>query len=182
VTGIFEGRGTPRPHRWYWKRTDPSSGAPDDESGILLPVQLLATPSASIVLGNLTAYSTGLEFMLTIRYEPEVLDPHGGCHHYYQGGDPDRCLRIGLQLGDGTRITSLDHLLRGDQQAPPLARLRQTWGGGLWKRWWVHPLPPPGPILFVLEWPFATKERVTAQLDGDAIREAASRSIRLWET
>jgi hypothetical protein len=100
---------------------------------------------------------------------------------YFQGGDPDECLRIGLQFSDGTRTTSLDHLLPREQRERAPAPLRQTWGGGQRQRWWVHPLPPPGPILFVLEWPAAARERVTAQLDGDAIREAASRSIRFWD-
>ena len=183
MSGIFEGRGDPRPHRWYWRRTDPAAGSPDDESGILLPVhlRLLAAPSASIVLGGVTAYSTGLEFMLTISYDPELLDPQGGCHHYYQGGNPDWCLRIGMQFSDGTRTTSLDHLLLPEQREQAPATLTRTWSGGQRERWWVNPLPPSGPILFVLEWPAAARERITAQLDGDAIREAASHSIRFWD-
>jgi len=187
MTDIFEGRGNPQFRPWYQKRTDPSHEAPDDESGALLPVRmhLLASPIASIVLGNLIAYSTGLEFMLGIRYDRAVLDPMGGCGHYYQDDDPDRCLRIGLQLGDGTRVTSLDYLRRGDEESPPTWELTQTWGGGggdtFQKRWWLWPLPPPGPVLFVLEWPAATGERITARLDGEAIRLAASQSIRFWE-
>ena len=108
MTEIFQGR---EPHltRWYRKRVDPRHGAPDDESGALLPVrvQLLAAPGASIVLGNLVAYSTGLEFMLFIRHDP-ALDPSwGGCDHYYEGDDPDQCLRFGLQFSDGSRVTRL---------------------------------------------------------------------------
>jgi len=183
MSGIFEGRGDPRPHRWYWKQTDPTLGSPDDESGILLPVhlRLLDTPNASLVLGGMTAYSTGVEFRLTTHYDPDLLDPQGGCHRYFQGGDPDQCLRIGLQFSDGTRTTSLDHLLPSEQREQAPAALKKTWDGGQRQRWWVHPLPPSGPVLFVLEWPAATKERITVQLDGDAMRQAASRSIRFWD-
>ena len=182
MTDIFQGH-EPRVTRWYLKRVDPRHGAPDDESGALLPVRmrLLAAPGASIVLGNLIAYSTGLEFMLFIRHDPDLDPSWGGCNHYYEDDDPDQCLRFGLQFSDGSRVTSLDSRRRRAQKTPPSFLLRETWPGGNAQRWWVHPLPPAGPILLVLEWPVAARNRVTVQLDGDAIRAAASQSIRFWD-
>lgn len=47
-------------------------------------------------------------------------------------------------------------------------------------RWWAWPLPPPGPLEFVCEWPPFGIPETRAGLDGQLILDAAARSIRLW--
>jgi hypothetical protein len=46
--------------------------------------------------------------------------------------------------------------------------------------YWVWRLPPPRPITFVCHWPALGIEDGRAQIDGQRIRDAASRSVDLW--
>lgn len=54
--------------------------------------------------------------------------------------------------------------------------------GGTVRRWdgnfWVHSLPPDGPVAFVASWPEYGGDG--AELDGTAIRAAAARAVILW--
>lgn len=56
-------------------------------------------------------------------------------------------------------------------------------GAGLLSRewtYWVSPLPPPGPLALVCEWPaFGISESKT-EIDAQPILDAASQSIVLW--
>jgi hypothetical protein len=46
--------------------------------------------------------------------------------------------------------------------------------------YWVWPLPPPGPIGFVCEWPAMGIGATQVALDAGPIRDAATRSVDLW--
>ena len=56
--------------------------------------------------------------------------------------------------------------------------------GGTGRRWdgnfWVHPLPPDGPVTFVASWPEYGAAETRAGLDGTVIRAAAARAVVLW--
>ena len=56
--------------------------------------------------------------------------------------------------------------------------------GGTAGRWdgefWVHPLPPEGPVTFVASWPEYGVAETRAEMDGAAIRAAAERAVVLW--
>jgi len=56
--------------------------------------------------------------------------------------------------------------------------------GGSERRWdglfWVHPLPPDGPVTSVASWPGYGVTETRAELDGAAIRAAAARAVILW--
>ena len=52
----------------------------------------------------------------------------------------------------------------------------QTWDG----KFWVHPLPPEGPVTFVVSWLEHGVAEARAELDGAAIGEAAQRAVTLW--
>jgi hypothetical protein len=56
--------------------------------------------------------------------------------------------------------------------------------GGSDRRWdgdfWVHPLPPDGPVTFVAAWLRHGVPEVHAELDGAAIRAAARHAVTLW--
>jgi hypothetical protein len=45
--------------------------------------------------------------------------------------------------------------------------------------YWLWRLPPPGPVVFVCDWPAVGIEQARAQIDGQRIRDAAARSIDL---
>lgn len=50
-----------------------------------------------------------------------------------------------------------------------------------WHSWcWVHPLPPPGPVVFGVAWPSYDVPETHVEIEGALIREAAARAISLW--
>jgi hypothetical protein len=62
--------------------------------------------------------------------------------------------------------------------------LQQGGGGGSscsqdWD-FWVHPLPPDGPVTLVGSWVEHGIAESRAELDGAAIRAAAGRAVTLW--
>jgi hypothetical protein len=46
--------------------------------------------------------------------------------------------------------------------------------------YWIWPLPPPGAVTFVCEWPKLEIPESQATIEGEAIREAAGRAERVW--
>jgi hypothetical protein len=48
------------------------------------------------------------------------------------------------------------------------------------QNFWVHPLPPPGPVTLVVSWPRQGIAEARAELDGAAICQAAQRAVILW--
>jgi hypothetical protein len=94
--------------------------------------------------------------------------------------------RVGVRFSDGTSA--------GDRSAPSLSTDEAGmptepllhplgWGGGL-SRWrfafWVHPLPPPGPLEVFAEWRHVGLTESKIIVNGDEVREAASRALVLW--
>src|SRR5256885_6760927 len=47
-------------------------------------------------------------------------------------------------------------------------------------RYWVWPLPPPGPVAFVCEWPAFGIPESRAELHARLILDAAARAVELW--
>jgi hypothetical protein len=62
--------------------------------------------------------------------------------------------------------------------------LNQQGGGGSAYAWdqnfWIHPLPPDGPVTLVASWLEHGVTEKRADLDGTAIRAAAARAVSLW--
>jgi hypothetical protein len=46
---------------------------------------------------------------------------------------------------------------------------------------WLWPLPPAGPVAFVVEWPSEGIAETRVEIDATLLREAAARSEVLWE-
>jgi len=67
---------------------------------------------------------------------------------------------------------------------PPSIHLGITGGGGGaafdWQMW-LWPLPPPGALTFVCEYPQVGIALTRYEVDAAPILEAASQSIKLWE-
>ena len=58
-------------------------------------------------------------------------------------------------------------------------------GGGIGQRYdlyyWVWPLPPPGRLAFVCEWPALGIPLSRYEIDSALIRDAAARDAPLWQ-
>jgi hypothetical protein len=145
-------------------------------------------PSALVVLSSLVAFSTGFElrvFILRPAPEgPEMADPtwRGS------GREPRReVFQLGVELADGRRGTNLDPWPEGDEE-PPAPHVRSmigvtgppgTFVAGWDLRFWVWPLPPPGPVRVSCRWPVAEVEHAERTLQAERIVEAAKRSLVL---
>jgi hypothetical protein len=95
-----------------------------------------------------------------------------------------------VQFADGQKATSLDTWWdyfdpQSWTQAPPSGPVLLPSGGGGGERlrsqsYWVWPLPPDGPLAFVVEWPALGVPLTQAVVDGALIRQAAAQDERLW--
>jgi hypothetical protein len=184
-------------------------GAPSNELGASVPLRLVLarTDDVAVAVVGATAYSTGVEFRLAVRRRPrswkelddqemgEFLegDPFGRLFgRPHRGREfPPEILRFGVQFSDGRKATTVgdmvpwDHGLDQDgDQEPPGALLTQgggRGGNGEWEsEFWLWPIPPPGPVAFVVEWPAKKIELSRQEVDAALFLDAAAQSELLW--
>jgi hypothetical protein len=173
------------------RRPRPAWRQPDEVIPGSVPgeLMLIRTDQVAVAIGGIRAYPNGFEFAAHVRMrghnenEPfwhDPLDRHG------QRGrqPPGDVLRLGVLYADGRRgATTGDHW-PGDAADPGRLFLQHGGSGGTARRWdgefWVHPLPPDGPVTFVASWPDYGIAETRAELDGTAIRAAAAQAVILW--
>jgi hypothetical protein len=161
-------------------------------AGVVAEELLLArSDDAAIAITGLQAYRTGFEFMLSAVLRRE--DRRG---HMLQPGLPPwpgrddeplpaEFLRVGVQFADGGVATNLDRPpfpVTDAEPAGPLLLLAEGGGDGRRydMRYWVWPLPPPGPVAFVCQWPAHGIGESRGEIDARLILDAAARAIDLW--
>jgi len=155
----------------------------------IVPVELLLarTDTHAILVTDLRAYPTGLEFALTGRPRPDLprprhhdLDrPHRFAHHD---------LWLELRFADGQRASthprSWPRTFEIEEPDPPF--LYYHGRGGSERGWrsthWLWGLPPPGPLTFVCQWPAGQLSTSGVEIDADLVLEAADRAVRVWPT
>jgi hypothetical protein len=170
---------------------------PDNVLGVALPwrIALARTERVAVLLNSATAYPNGIALQIDVRRRPDTLDeddpffPLGHPATRYRGRSgelPDELLRLGVELADGTKATTLQpHPFHLEPDAEPEGPLLTPGGGGggggTWRfDFWLWPLPPSGPLTFVCEWPSEAVELTRVEVDGATAVEAASRSELLW--
>jgi hypothetical protein len=172
-----------RHHRPPW------SGPPHGTLPGVAPIELLLAHSqkAATYITHLTAYPTGFEFELRAISAAEEhqadLDLFG--RHWPRVGDkrdelPPQLLRIGVQFADGRKATNI-----AGHDRPPSGPVMWALGGGgaggsFHQAYWVWPLPPPGPLAFVCEWPVAGIPLTRREIDAQPILEAADRAQAIF--
>jgi hypothetical protein len=71
-----------------------------------------------------------------------------------------------------------------DQDPPPGPAMHEHGGGGGGRSWrqtyWIWPLPPPGPLSFVCEWPAGGIALTRSEINAQTIRDAADRAQVLF--
>jgi hypothetical protein len=112
---------------------------------------------------------------------------------------PAELLRYGVEFADGRRASNLGEMLAGATVALPASGDEQPepdpanditlipgggHGGGRHSRQelWVWPLPPPGPVAFVCQWPRYGIPESRVEVDGQSIRAAAATAREIWPT
>jgi hypothetical protein len=147
---------------------------------------LARTERVGVAITGLLPYSAGFEIFLTARIRPGAEAGPGERVPAGPGpGGPLGSFRFGLQLADGTKVIGQRGGRGPDGGAEPDGPILRTFLGGgsprsRLSRWWAWPLPPPGPLEFVCEWPALGVPEARAGLDAQLILDGAAQSIQLW--
>lgn len=151
------------------------------------------TDEVGIYLSCFSVYPAGFEFeiFVTAKDEWTDLDPLQFDRHYRArdtGEIPPGQLRLGFQFADGSKVTNTNGRFDWDRDfgSLPKSPVMNGTGGssrdGQWQHsFWIWPLPPPGPLEFVCEWPAAEIPQTRSELDAAAIIGAASRAGRSFQ-
>jgi hypothetical protein len=160
---------------------------------VALELPLARTDRFAVFVTRLAAYPEGFGFDLLALAAPdqdedEMPDPmlFGPARHHLHrrgGAMPDDLLRIGVQFSDGGKATNMGgfpHPSPDFDTPPPGPVMHCGGGGGGGRRWhqseWVWPLPPPGPLVFVCQWPAAEIPLTRREIDAQVILDAAARA------
>jgi hypothetical protein len=172
VSGVVE-----EPDPEFFRRVGP----PENELPVVLPLAVVLgrTADVAVALTRLAVFSAGLLIELVVRVRPGAV-PMADLHQmlWRDGGGPPRML-IGLELADGTRVDN-------NRRQGPMDDVVFTSQGGSGNEnsvdqgWWLYPLPPPGPMRFVVRCPELGIDETSAELDGAAVRRAAQDVVGLW--
>jgi hypothetical protein len=158
---------------------------PDDSLGREVPLQfVIARSDAAIVaVRRITVYHNGFAFEVSVRLLPghELTDPSDffGVRALRRTHDglPDELFRFGLEFADGSTVTSLEVTGIGGPTRPRGPILAGGGGGGGDRRfdmhYWVWPLPLPGKLTFLSEWPAQRLPLTRREIDTEPIRTAA---------
>jgi hypothetical protein len=158
--------------------------------GVAAELLLAHTSDAAVAINGLRVFRTGFEFTLSIvlRHEDRrrrLFDPT--LQHHRQPGEavPPEFLCFGLQFADGSVVSNMGpHPFTSGESEPVGPMLLPNGGGGGGRhydtRYWVWPLPPMGPLIFVCQWPALRIEESRVEFDAGQILDAAARSRQLW--
>ena len=174
-----------REHRWVGPPRGTLPGF------VAIALVLARTDTVAVCLSHIAAYPAGFEFEILTMAAPgldadQVPDPmmHGpGSRRGADASLPAEMLRIGIQFTDGAKATNtsgFDH----NAEAPngPVMTSRGGSGGmGQWRQAeWVWPLPPPGPLTFVCEWPACGIPLTGHEVDSQTILDAAAQAQTIF--
>jgi hypothetical protein len=170
---------------WHRRSSPPENELP---AATGIGAVLGRTGDAAVGIGHVEAYSTGFSFTLAVRLRESIA---GGRlfalissrpHHDVAVPLGDRLL-LGIEYADGSRTSTLDDMWPPGPVGPGLRLSQQSGGGGdrnVDQGYWLSPLPPDGPVTFVLAWPRFGIAETRTTVDGGLIRAAGARSELLW--
>jgi hypothetical protein len=200
VSRFFEPPPDPWPEQAAPVNSPPWTGRPQGQPlGAVVSELLLArSERAELYIDYIDAYPEGFE--LEIRASTSVAyhelaragdgsgpDPFGR-HWPIVGERRDvllpQLLRVGVQFADGRIATSIgghDRPVGG----PIMDALRGGGHGGggesrFHQGYWISPLPPPGPVAVVCEWPILGIPVVRQEIDARLIRDAAGKARAMF--
>jgi hypothetical protein len=172
----------PQPEQPPWAKPETMLGG-----AVAAEIILARGDEAVVGVSGLTAYPNGFTFTVTAvlrREDRRGRGFHLAFHSDFTDGAEPEFLRLGVQFADGGTATNLGGYpdFSATDRTGPL--LMHDSGGGGGRRYdmnyWVWPLPPPGPVTFVCEWPAKAIAESRAEVDAQVIRDAAARALPLW--
>ncbi|WP_432564458.1 hypothetical protein [Kineococcus sp. SYSU DK003] len=171
-----------------------------------MPIELVLGRASSTVLtlSGLSAFPTGLSMTLGVRVRAQGRAVHPQLYqqvfttpHHRQRGSTWRPgqLSWGFELADGRQVTNADPGPWSEQPIGLDGTPDLTWlpshpvligGGGQASarvidcEYWLWPLPPPGPLRVLCQWPERGIEQAWHELDGEMFQRAAQRAQPIW--
>jgi hypothetical protein len=154
-------------------------------------LSLIRTDKVAVAISGLRAYPNGFEFTVHARVRHEDLpwgvSPTDSTADPRTRQAPDKALRLGVLYADGHRARTADyrpHPLVDHRPSSEYLTFLEVGRDGTDRQWngdfWVHPLPPDGPVTFVASWLLYGMAEARAELDSSVIHEAAGRAVILW--
>jgi hypothetical protein len=152
----------------------------------IVPVELVVarTDTYAVLVTDLRAYPTGLDFTLTGRPRPGRSDPVMDRRHRFAY----RNVWLELRFADGRTVsTDPRHWPRTFETVQPDPPFLYSHGSGGSERGWRSPhwlwgLPPPGRLTFVCRWAAGQNPAAGAEIDARLVLEAADRATAVWPT
>lgn len=152
---------------------------------VAVSIVLAHNDQAAVSIGRCDAYPTGFTFEVDVVASQVGLDPsmHGLEPRRRTGNTYATMLRLGVQFADGGRATNVRDQVAELREPPAAPYMRPTHGSGSQGRWrqefWVWPLPPPGSLAFVCQWPAAGISLTQAEIEGSDVTSAADRAVTM---
>lgn len=155
--------------------------------GVVALERVLArTGAVAVCVTRIAAYPTGFEVDLVTMtsFDGAHIDPLLFEGHRARRGASEEVapefLRFGVQFADGSKATNMGRRFHPGAGSPPGPVMIGGGGGGGSGSWrqtqWIWPLPPPGALTLVCEWPAAGIPLTSSELDARLILDAAERA------
>jgi hypothetical protein len=161
---------------------------------------LARTEETVVAVTGIRAYPSGFGFTLDLRLGGSVsweMRMHWPLPDVVSDSmrvlPAEAILQLTIEFADGHSVSTADPGTADpgepDPDRPMLSSAPGTsWGADEWYRdawclaleYRVRPLPPPGPLAFVCEWPGRGISSSRVEIDGTTIRQAADAAVRLW--
>lgn len=168
------------------RHRDGASGPPQDEVGVLALSSFLLVRTAEVVVAvrGITAYSDGLHLSVVVLFADEQRSEDLSYSMNDFSRSPGR-FRFGTVFADGRSATSGTRdapVVEADEPgAPGLVLLRSTASDLLWHgEYWLHPLPPQGPLVLGCRWPDRGIPETLVEIDPAPLLAAAATSAPVW--
>ena len=154
-------------------------GPPSGTVPVVVPGDVVLARTAGLVVwaGAVTVFPEGFVFTLLTLFDTR----HSGPPSYWALDVAERGRMTWLEIGypDGRRRAADMNASTPDDQ-PGGPHLGMLDGSGSYSRWWVTPLPPPGPVELAVHLNGEVTPAAVGHLDGAAMVSAAGRAEAVW--
>ena len=163
----------------------PQSGPPQDEVGVLALSSFLLARTSEVVVAvrGITAYSDGLHLTVVALFADEQRSEDLSYSMNDFSRSPGR-FRFGCVYADGRAATSGTRdapTVETGGDVPALVLLTSGSAGLQWSGdYWLHPLPPPGPLVLGCRWPDRGIPETLVEIDPAPLLSAAASSAPVW--
>jgi hypothetical protein len=163
----------------------PQSGPPQDEVGVLALSSFLLARTSEVVVAvrGITSYSDGLHLAVVALFADEMRSEDLAYSMNDFSRSPGR-FRFGCVYADGRAATSGTRdapMVEDHRGIPSLVLLRSDSVGLLWTgEYWLHPLPPAGPLVLGCRWPDRGIPETLVEIDPAPLLAAAATSAPVW--